>query len=181
MNQWILRAEIAGSGSEGLTFVPDEFLSAQGFVDASGTPYVSAGGMGGLFFVGHQSAGQLYVFDMNRTTGGYTFVGEYQTGGDETAGLEFDRSTGQLFIWHDSSIDQIEVVRLSSTVAAGGRRMDTIVTYDGPELITLMSNNIEGIAVKPIEDCTAAGKRDLFLTIDGGRIWSLFLYSDFPC
>lgn|GEM_PF-1667048 len=181
VNQWILRAEIAGSGSEGLTFVPDEFLSAQGFVDASGTPYVSAGGMGGLFFVGHQSAGQLYVFDMNRTTGGYTFVGEYQTGGDETAGLEFDRSTGQLFIWHDSSIDQIEVVRLSSTVAAGGRRMDTIVTYDGPELITLMSNNIEGIAVKPIEDCTAAGKRDLFLTIDGGRIWSLFLYSDFPC
>jgi len=180
VNQWILRAEIAGSGSEGLTFVPDEFLSAQGFVDASGTPYVSAGGMGGLFFVGHQDAGHLYVFDLNRTTEGYVFVGEYQTGADETAGLEFDRSTGQLFIWHDASNDQIEVVRLSSTMTAGGRKMDTIVTYDGPELITFMSDNIEGIAVKPIEDCSA-GRRDLFLTIDGGRIWSLFLYSDFPC
>ncbi len=179
-NHWDLSAQLTGSGAEGMTFVPDTFLAAQGFVDGSGTPYTSTSGMNGLMFVGHQARGQVFAYDLDRSTGAHIFVGVYETGAAETAGLEFDRSTGQLFLWHDADFDQLEVTHLSSTPTATGRKLDTLVTYEGPTPLSFMSTNIEGVAIKPIEDCSA-GRRDLFLTIDGGRVWSLFLYLNFPC
>lgn len=179
-NLWDLSAQLTGSGAEGMTFVPDTFLAAQGFVDEAGMPYTSTLGMNGLMFVGHQNGGQVFVYDLDRMTGSHFFVGAYETGAGETAGLEFDRSTGQLILWHDADFDQLEVTQLSSTPTATGRKLDTLVNYEGPAPISFMSTNIEGVAVKPIEDCTG-GRRDLFLTIDGGRVWSLFVYFNFPC
>ena len=158
--------------------MPDSFLSDQGFVDGQGQPYTSTQGMGGLMFVGVQGGGNLFVFDLNRETGEAVFVGEYQTGANETAGLEFDRSTGKLFIWHDSDIDSLEVTRLSST----GGVMDEMMTFAGlgSPLLGNASTNYEGIAIRPIEDCTDGG-RDSFMTIDGGRIWALLQFQLFPC
>ena len=176
-SHWDLSAELGGSGAEGMTFVPDAFLTAQGFVDQNGDPYVSTMGSGGLMFVGHQSQGELYVYDLNRADSTSLFVGRYETGGDETAGLEFDRSTGQLMLWHDAGIDQLEIVSLSSTLQGNERKMDTIVTYDSP---SPQNENLEGIAVQPIQDCVA-GHRNLFMTIDDGGGMSLFLFSDYPC
>lgn len=180
LNRWGLSAELGGTGAEGMTFVPDRFLAEQGFVDGAGTPYVSVNGMEGLMFIGHQNGGELFAYDLNRATGEHVFVGRYATAAAESAGLEFDRSTGQLFIWHDDDFDQLEVAWLSSTETDTGRRMDTIAVYDAPTPIPFASTNIEGIAIKPIDDCRG-GARDFFMTIDGGRIWSFFLFADFPC
>jgi hypothetical protein len=169
-----------GDGAEAITFVPDSFLSDQGFVDGSGAPYVSTQGMGGLMFIGHQSDGRVYAFDLNRTTGDVVFVGDYFTDRDETAGMEFDRSTGLLYILHGGSHNVVEVASMSSTLVGKDRKLDTIKVYTGPAPVPLMGDNYEGFAVVSKDDCVA-DQRSAFLTIDGGNIWSLLEFQQFPC
>ena len=163
-----------GSGAEGITFVPDSALSTAGFVDENGNLYTSTQGMGGLMFVGHQNGGAVYVFDLNRVTGGFVFVGEYLTGERDTSGLEFDRSTGQLYIWHDKGIDILSVSDLASTpVSDRVRQLNISKSYDGPS-----SQNNEGIAVLPANECIG-GERSFFMTIDDGGSNSLRWYQQF--
>lgn len=59
-----------GLGAEGLAFVPDVYLRAAGFTDASGLPYTSIRGMGGLMFIGHQNGGRVYAFDLDPNSAG---------------------------------------------------------------------------------------------------------------
>jgi hypothetical protein len=169
-----------GSGAEGITFVPDAFLVAQGFVDGGGAPYSSTSGMGGLMLVGHQNGGRVYAFDLDRSNSAFVFVGEFLTAADETAALEFDRSTGLLYIWHGASHNTLEVARLSSAVVGNDRKLDTVKTHGGPGTVLFGSANHEGIALTPGVPC-ASGQRDLFMTTDGGGASSLLWYRQFPC
>lgn len=164
-----------GSGAEGITFVPDSCLAAAGFVDADGLPRVSGGGMGGLMFVAHQNGGNVFVFDLDRLAGGFTFVGEYGTGYSETAALEFDRSTGELYAWHDAGFDVLSVFDLASSEVLGEsrRELTALRRFSGPS-----SQNNEGIAVVSADDCFA-GSRSLFMTVDDGGESSLLCYREF--
>lgn len=164
-----------GSGAEGITFVPDSFLTAAGFVDGGGAPRASARGMGGLMFVGHQTGGALYAFDLDRTTGEFDFVGEYATGYPETAALEFDRSTGGLYVWHDDVYDVLSLFDMTSEEVPGGgyRNLLPVRRFAGPS-----GGNNEGIAIVSAGDC-ADGERSFFLTVDGGGGASLLLYRRF--
>lgn len=142
---WDIRAhcpEINGSGPEGLTFVPDEWLRRQGFRRANGDLYTSTNGMGGLMFVGHQTQGYVYVFDLSRVNNRQACVGRYLTGQSETAGLEFDRDTGKLWIWHNTGGNYAEVAELNSAVSGADRRLRQICEYAGPR-----TGNLEGFAV----------------------------------
>ena len=176
-NDWNTRPHLprdGGSGAEGITFVPDSALSAAGFVDQLGNPYSSTGGMGGLMFVGHQNGGAIFVFDLNRATEGFVFVGEYLTGQNDTSGLEFDRSTGLLYVWHDAGIDVLSVSDLSSTPVSGlVRQLNILRAYDGPA-----AQNNEGIALYPADECVA-GERNFFMTIDDGDDEALRWYQQF--
>jgi hypothetical protein len=153
-----------GRGAEGITFVPDRFLAAAGFVAADGSRYVSTLGMGGLMLVGHQNGGGVYAFDLDPASDAFTFVGEYLTAYEETAALHFDRSNGRLYVWHDSTWDTWEVGDLSSTAIAGSpaRQLRAIRTFDGPH-----HRNNEGLALTSVDDC-ASGFRGAFLATDGG-------------
>jgi hypothetical protein len=183
-NDWNTGAHMpqgGGANAEGITFVPDAVLKAQGFVDAQGKPRVSARGMGGLMLVGHQLGGAVYVFDLDRKGGKLDYVGSYQTAATETAGLELDRSTGLLYLWHGAGFNTLEVARLSSTATAGGKRqLDTVKVYKGPAKVPFGTDNHEGIAIMPASSCKA-GKRGFFLTTDGGGFFSLLWYKQFPC
>ena len=180
VNDWNVSTIIGGDGGEGITFVPDEFLAEQGFVTEAGDPYQSVHGMGGIMLVGHQAGGWLYAFDLNRETGEWSYLGRFGTAATETAGLEFDRSTGDLLIWHDADFDQLEVSRLSSTLVDEVRSLDPLVVYDGPPWVLFISENHEGIAVAPIDDCVN-GERNFFFITDGGRSYALLLFVHFPC
>lgn len=183
MNDWNTRPNLplnGGSGAEGITFVPDEFLAEQGFVDGNGALYTSTEGMGGLMLVGHQAGGRIYAFDLNRDTGEFIFVGEYLTDKLEVAGLEFDRSTGLLYIWHGIDNNYLEVTRLSSTESGDERKLDTVRVYNGYSPPLFGSGNQEGIAILPKDECTN-GNRGLFITTDGGGYYSLLLFKQFPC
>ncbi len=171
-------------GPEGLTFVPDRFLEAQGFRDADGALATSRYGTGGLFFVGHQDEGLVYVFDLDRGSTDYTFIGTFSTAAPETAGLEFDPSTGLLWVFHGGSDLTLEATRLSWTEIEGEdgprRVCDSVVIYSGPNIPAGGSTNLEGIALMGIEDCRN-GTRSAFVTTDDGGDWSLVEYRGFPC
>lgn len=170
-------------GSEGITFVPDDALIAAGFVDAGGVPYTSQGGMGGLMLVGHQNGGGIFAFDLDRTSGTFDFVGEYRVfvGNDPDGfalsfvnGLEFDRSTNRLFVWHGFGGNFLSELELSSSPVAGHgyRLLHAQGVYSGPS-----GAQYEGLALVSRGDCE--GGRNLFLTIDDGGTQSLLQYQQF--
>jgi len=136
-----------GSGSEGITFVTDEWLTYYNFVDDDGLPYTSQKGMGGLFFVAHQNGGKIYVFDLSRTDGSIHFVGAYGTRRSESSDLEFDRSNGLLYIWHNTGLNYLEVTTLSSYVSGGTRYLTPRAEFIGPK-----TGNLEGIGILPASD-----------------------------
>jgi hypothetical protein len=178
LRDWNVRPHLplsGGFGAEGITFVPDRFLVAAGFVDPSGAPYVSTRGMGGLMLVGHQNGGSVYAFDLDPASNAFTFVGEYRTAFNETAALHFDRGNGRLYVWHDEAWDLWEVGDLSSTPISGSsaRQLRALRVFDGPH----HSNN-EGLALTSADEC-AGGFRSAFLTTDGGGAASLTLFRSY--
>lgn len=182
VNDWNTAPHLPTSGNagaEGLCFVPDAFLAAQGFVDAAGNPYLSRGGMGGVMLVAHQNGGRLYAFDLNRVSGDFTFVGAYQTNYGESCELAFDRSDGRLYILHGANWNRIEVATLGSAVTGSERRINEMFTYGRPAG-SPSSWNLEGFAVMSNADCSGH-RRSVFVTIDDGGAESLLWYRQFPC
>jgi hypothetical protein len=134
-----------GSGGEGIAFVPDEYLRRQRFCNSNGVPYTSTNGMGGLMFVGYQADGYVYAFDLKRSDDTFGFAGKYKTGRTETADLYFDRATGQLYVWHNTGANYLEVVELNSYIDGSVRRLRQLAEYIGPRAY----GNLEGFAVVP--------------------------------
>ena len=134
--QWNIAAHVptsGGSGSEGITFVPNEWLMKEHFVDGNETPYLSTNGMGGLMLVAHQNGGRVYAFDLNPTNSAFHFVGAYATSRSESSGLEFDRSTGLLYIWHNTGPNYLEVTELSSYQDGAEKRLTPLAEFLGPK------------------------------------------------
>jgi hypothetical protein len=181
---WDLTADMPApttyKGPEGLTFVPDRFLEAQGFRNALGERVTSRWGTGGLFFVGHQEGGVVWVFDLDRESGDYAFLGRFHTGADETAGLEFDASSGMLWIFHGGAPRTLEAARLSWSEVDGRRTFDSVTIYEAPDIPQGGSTNLEGFALTSRTDCVD-GSRSAFVTTDDGGDWSLIRYREFPC
>ena len=130
-----------GSGPEAITFVPNEWLSRQGFRDATGVLRTGSEGMGGLMFVGHQTGGYVHVFDLN-ANGSYLYHGKILTSREETADLSFDRATGKLYLWHNIGSNYLEVAELNSTGPVSERKFRTLIEYLGPR-----TGKLEGIAL----------------------------------
>ncbi len=178
LRDWNIRPFLplnGGAGAEGIAFVPDRFLAAAGFVGSDGAPRSSTRGMGGLMFVGHQSGGALYAFDLDPNSNAFTFVGEYRTAYDETAALHFDPGNGRLYIWHDSGWDTWEVSDLTSMPIAGGsaRQLRAVRTFTGPH-----HRNNEGLTLTSIDECSG-GMRNAFLATDGGGYESLAWFKNY--
>ena len=173
-NEWDISAHVPtrrGLGSEGITFVPDEWLEKGQFTDAEGNLYTSKGGMGGLMFVAHQNGGRVYVFDLSVGKKDVHFVGSYKTSRAESSGLEFDRSSGRLYVWHNTGPNYLEVARLSSDTDGNERRLTTVTEFMGPK-----GGNLEGIAISP-----AIAKDGLCLIVDDDNQdgAALMLFSQF--
>lgn len=161
-------------GSEGMTFVPDTALAAWGFVDGDGNARTSTLGYGGLFFTGTQNGGVISAFDLSANDDAVELVGEFATGREDVSALEFDPSTGRLYVWHGGDDNDLEVMRLSSTLRDGARAFDVEAVFDYPG-----DDNLEGFAITGIEDCVD-GVRPLFFTMDDGGDRALDVYADWP-
>jgi hypothetical protein len=176
---WTVTAHVpayaGGLGLEGLTFVPNEALVAGGFVGSDGQPKKSKLGMNALAFVGHQNGGHVYVFDLNRATGAFAFVGKYATSDPELAELSFDPTLGAVFAWHGDGRNDLELLALGSTSFGAIRKFTRLVTYDFP-----LATNDEGFTTQwSPQGC--GGERGAFVTTDDGGATSLRWYKHFPC
>lgn len=182
LREWDLMAMLFGpanDGLEALTFVPDAALAAMHFVDATGQSYeASQFGTGGLFLAGHQDTGQIFFFDLDRAGSGtnrpHVHVATLATGQSEIAGLEFDRSNGLLYAWHDEGIDKLQVFGADGTGHFGSKAI-----FDNPFCCDW---NTEGLAIVDNTACEAGG-RSLLLTRDQPLSSDPSLYEDraFPC
>lgn len=143
--QWDISAYVptkGGLGSEGITFVPNEWLLKSGFVDPKGNPYISKNDMKGLMFIGHQNSDSIYVFDLSRENRSVHFVGAYKTARKDSSALEFDRSEGLLYVWHNTGPNYLEITKLSSRVIGKKRRLTSVAEFVGPK-----GGNLEGLAI----------------------------------
>jgi hypothetical protein len=195
-NTWDLQAIIpvlTFNGIEALTFVPDAWLKAKNFIDKNGKPYIaSVFGTGGLFFAGYQPTAHIFVFDLNRnslnhSSAEYIFVGEYTAGpaGEQTeiAGMEFDRSDGVLYSYHNYGIsnqvgqnDKLLALNITPEVNNTVKTLPVLKSWIGPRI-----NNNEGIAFCSNDEPNSTGNRNFFLTTDGGGVpGSLGIYPSFP-
>lgn len=154
-NHWNLLAapsimpNTGNTGPEGIAFVPDDYLKAIGFVgQESGQLYTSIKGMGGLMFIANQDEGNIWVFDLNPTVNDdFAYVGKYKTNRTESCDLEFDRSTGLLYILHNTDNNTLEVTNLTTTLVPEGRKFMVVKEYQIPN--PEGNINIEGFAITP--------------------------------
>ncbi|WP_412538145.1 lamin tail domain-containing protein [Longispora sp. K20-0274] len=148
--EWNLTADLpsmaANSGPEGISFVPDAYLTAHGFLDehtgAAYQPGSYAGHGSGLFFVGVEANGTIYAYAL-QAAGAYTRVATITSGFPAVMDLEFDPATGKLWAECD---DTCQGRHATLEINAQGRFARTAL-YDRP---TGMSNyNNEGFAISP--------------------------------
>ena len=80
-------------------------------------------------------------------------VGRYGTARSESAGLDFDASTGRLLIFHGSVFNDLEVSLLSSVPGGNQPRLETEYIWDYPGDL-----NSEGVAVAPVDTCSGGAR-----------------------
>jgi hypothetical protein len=154
-NHWNLLAapspmpNTGNTGPEGIAFVPDNYLKSIGFIgQETGQLYTSVKGMGGLIFIANQDGGNIWVFDVNPSVNNdFAYVGKYKTNRTESCELEFDRSTGLLYILHNTDNNTLEVTNLTTTIVSGGRKFVVVKEYQIPN--PEGNINIEGFAITP--------------------------------
>ncbi|GHJ49070.1 hypothetical protein Cs7R123_64120 [Catellatospora sp. TT07R-123] len=157
--EWNLKADLpsvdANSGLEGITWVPDSFLTAHGFFDehtgAAYNPADYAGHGSGLFFVGLEANGTVYAYALTQSGGSFTRVATFGSGFSSVMELTYDAATGHLWSVCDNTCSGRTAIL---DVNAQGRFAVT-ATYNRP---SGMSNyNNEGFAISPL--CSSGSKQ----------------------
>ncbi|MGV3710461.1 MAG: lamin tail domain-containing protein, partial [Gemmatimonas sp.] len=130
-HEWVLTADLptvgANAGLEAITWIPDSYLVSQGFYDVAKSKlynpadYPNSGG--GLFFVGLEGNGVVYVYSLDHSNSTFTRITSFSTGFPAgVMALQFDRELGQLWAVCDdtcegrSNIYVIDVTPASPTL-----------------------------------------------------------------
>lgn len=172
-DQWNLTAEFpelhagnkdeANLGFEGVTFVPDSYLTANGFVDQStGATYkpISYPLHGsGLYFAALENDGKLYAYALNSD---HTFhrVAVVDTGMGHIMDVQFNADTQRIWALCDNTCGVTSTVLKVS--ATGSIVPD--VAYSKPAGLPV--NNLEGFALAPSSTCVA-GTKEVVWSDDG--------------
>ncbi|MGW3629373.1 lamin tail domain-containing protein [Streptomyces sp. NPDC005122] len=171
--EWNLTSDLpslpANAGPEGISWIPDTFLTAHGFRDEhTGAAYDPAGYPGhgsGLFFAGVEDNGTVYAYALNQSGGGYTRIATVTSGLPGVMDLEFEPATGHLWAACDDTCQG----RTSTLDINAQGKFAVTHTYDRP---TGMANyNNEGFAIAPQTACVGGHKPVLWSddTNDGGH------------
>ncbi|GAA3584414.1 hypothetical protein [Kribbella ginsengisoli] len=160
--EWNLTADLPdvdpNGGLEGISWIPDSFLTAHGFRDehtgAAYSPASYAGHGTGLYFVGLEDNATIYAYALNQSNSGYTRVATISTGFSAVMDLEFDAATGHLWAVCDNNCSgQTKTLDIN----AQGRFAVT-ATYNRPSGMSNLNN--EGFAISPA--CSSGRKTVLW-------------------
>ncbi|WP_433211181.1 lamin tail domain-containing protein [Dactylosporangium sp. CS-047395] len=158
--EWVLTADLppvaANSGLEGITFVPDGYLTAKGFRDehtgAAYDPATYPNHGGGLFLVGLEANGTIYAYALSED-GSFTRVATIASGFVSVMDLQYEPETGPIWAACD---DTCGGRTATLDVDASGKLAVTKV-YERPA--GLPNYNNEGFAIAPQSECVAGQKR----------------------
>ncbi|MFE0028751.1 hypothetical protein [Amycolatopsis sp. NPDC059021] len=164
-------------GLEGISWVPDSFLTAHKFRDehtkAAYDPAKYPGHGGGLYFVGLEDNGTIYAYALGQN-GSYTRVATITSGLPAVMDLEFEPSTGHLWAVCDDNCDG----RSTTLDITAQGKFAVGATYDRP---SGMSNyNNEGFAIAPQEAC-ASGRKPVVWSDDDNDGGHALRSSTLPC
>jgi hypothetical protein len=186
VQQWDLTSEFVPSviaatgddanlGFEGVTYVPDSFLTTNGFHDQNlNKTYDPADYPGhgtGLFFVAVEKNGHVYAYALN-SDGSYQRVANIDTGIDGTSAIaDVQYNADDQGIWTDCDNDCGVVDSLLRINSSGN--FARVVSYNRPT--NLPNDNLEGFAIAPASTATN-GKREVVWADDGiygeGNAWN---------
>ena len=153
--EWALGGmpEVApNAGPEAISWVPDSYLTQNGFKDDSGNTYNPADHPGhgsGLFFVGLEATGEVYVYALQGTEA--KLLSKFASGHRQVMGLEFDGS--RLWALCDNNCSG-----RTTTLAISSGKFRVTATYDRPA--KLPNVNLEGFAISP--SCVSGKKAVLW-------------------
>lgn len=171
--QWALTTDLAdvigGSGDanlgfEGITWVPDSYLVANGFIDQhTGSAYDPADyplhGTG-LFFLALEKNGHLYAYALN-SDASFQRIAAIDTGMPRIADTQWDPDTQRVWAVADNAVAGSSV--LMKIGGAGYFVVDKV--YDRPT--GLPNYNLEGFAITP--DSTAVDGLKQVIRADDGN------------
>ncbi|MEU7301542.1 lamin tail domain-containing protein [Streptomyces sp. NPDC007206] len=175
----------ANLGFEGVGYVPDSWLTANGWVDPlTGARYNPANYPlhgSGLFFAGLEWDGTLHVYGLN-SDGTFTTFGTVATGEDSVMDVAFDAGTQRVIATCDNTCGETHT--LMKINPSGAIIPD--VTYTNPAVMP--TDNLEGFAIAPASTCVD-GFREAVWSDDGiygfgsgSSSYGHALYSGtFPC
>ena len=174
----------ANAGLEGITWVPDSFLTGKGFVDEAKqhayapAEYPDHGA--GLFFVGVEETGKVYGLALNHADGSSKLVATITTPNDGVMGLEFDRDAGNFWFNCDDGCDNQSGILDVDTRAGSATLGHFVVRRQFQRPSSLADSNNEGIAIAPDSECSGGFKR--FFWTDDADEDSFSLRTDLiPC
>ena len=147
-----------------MEWVPDTYLVASGFVDqTTGQPYDPADYPGhgtGLFFVGLEANGIVYVYALHQTSSTFTRVATFASGFPTFGALHLDADENQLWVVCDNNCDGRS--RVFEVNSAGS--FAAVADYARP---TGMANlNNEGFTITPDSECVG-GSKPVYWADDG--------------
>ena len=159
-HEWNLTADLpvvgANLGLEGITWIPDAFLTSKGFVDQSKnhaynpSEYPNHGT--GIFFVGLEANGIVYGYALDHVSGGFTRVATIDTGLGAIMDLQFDRDTNDFWAVCDDTCQGRSVVfRIDST-----GKFTVARRFERPAGMPNINN--EGFAMAPATLCSRGVK-----------------------
>ena len=180
-HEWNLTADLPpvgpNLGLEAITWIPDAFLVARGFLDQSTAAaydparYPNHGT--GLFVVGLEPTGELYAYALDHGAGTFKRVASFASGHSGIMGLEFDRDSGALWAACDNTCAGVQNV----LGIVGGK---FVVRRSFARPSTLPDSNHEGIAIAPDSECSGGFKK--FFWADDSRLNGHALRIDsIPC
>lgn len=165
----LLPAVPPNRGIEAITWIPDADLVASGFRDsARGERYDPAhypDHGSGLFVVGLEANGALYVLALDHRTQQATLVTTVRTGRPAVKGLDYDGSARELWASCDERCGGGVRVLAVDTVATSPTLGSFAVTRAFAAPTGRPSSNHEGFALAPMATC-ADGRRDVFWADD---------------
>ncbi|MDP2292833.1 MAG: lamin tail domain-containing protein [Actinomycetota bacterium] len=167
MREWNLTADLpvtgANTGIEAVSWVPDSFLVASGFVDqTTGAAYDPAAYPDhgdGLFLVAVEATGGIYAYELDHSDGTFTRLATIVSGFPGVMALEFDAELGNLWAACDDTCQgRSSVLRIDATGAFA-----VTVSHNRP--VDMPNLNNEGFVITPLAECTA-GVRPVFFSDD---------------
>jgi hypothetical protein len=173
VREWNLASDLPALGPnlglEGITFIPDAWLVANGFIDeARNAPYDPSfypGHEGGLFLVGAEGNGQIYAYALDHVSGRATRVATFASGFTGIMELAFDAELGQLWAICDDTCNGRSAVHRIDAGAQSPTRGRFVITQRFERPVGMPNLNNEGFSFAPLRACVA-GQRPAFWADD---------------